>query len=262
MSNLSTSIRFFMRTARVRSLFRRTRNSFTLIELLTVISIIAILAGMLLPAINKGRVMAKRSSCMSNIRSLGTGLALYVDSYSEWIPSYRRVWHERLLPMVGNNKKVYLCPGATVNYDSENGFAQLLTLGINASGATSNKAFYGENSSGLYDWKLAQIKAPSSLFYLADCAPYNNVRHPASNVNPGYTNWMDAQGKIHNYNCGMAAGKTHYGLADWHNGISFLFMDGHAETISSKRLYHLMQLDRYGDRRPVRIIPNNNQYYY
>ena len=95
------------------------------------------------------------------------------------------------------------------------------------------KAFYGENSSGLYDWKLVQIKAPSSLFYLADCAPYANVRHPASNVNPGYTNWMDAQGKIHNYNCGMAAGKTHYGLADWHNG----FLNGLYELQNNARLY-------------------------
>ena len=67
------------------SSFERKR-SFTLIELLIVIAIIAILAGMLLPALNSARLSAMKISCTNNLKSLGTGINLYASGNNGFLP--------------------------------------------------------------------------------------------------------------------------------------------------------------------------------
>ena len=63
------------------------KHSFTLIELLIVIAIIAILAAMLLPARNQARQRASSISCMSNLKQTGFALSVYADSFNDYFPA-------------------------------------------------------------------------------------------------------------------------------------------------------------------------------
>jgi len=64
------------------------RRGFTLIELLVVIAIIAILAAILFPVFAKAREKARQSSCLSNMRQLGTALRMYCQDYDERYPLF------------------------------------------------------------------------------------------------------------------------------------------------------------------------------
>lgn len=103
----------------------KQRKAFTLVELLVVISIIALLLSILMPALNKVRSSARVTVCQSNIRQLGMGLIFYCESNSNKLipytePSIGYYWMDAISPYLsaklekGEDKslKVAFCPEA------------------------------------------------------------------------------------------------------------------------------------------------------
>ncbi len=91
----------------------RHRKSFTLIELLVVIAIIAILAAMLLPALNKARMTAQKASCQGNLKTIGTAFLQYTSEHEDYMPGTGRIsgyslagWKALLAPYMGIPLKI------------------------------------------------------------------------------------------------------------------------------------------------------------
>src|SRR5262245_31501212 len=70
----------------------RRKKGFTLVELLVVIGIIAVLIGILLPALNKARKAANTTVCLSNLRQMGTAWSIYLSDSKGRLPYY--IWHD------------------------------------------------------------------------------------------------------------------------------------------------------------------------
>ena len=149
------------------------KKNFTLIELLIVIAIIAILASMLLPALQRARDAAKASYCLNNMKQLASGFQNYVDSNREYCPPGRAYdptgnttigWYKYYINSGAITSKTLHCPTSTYYYENDSGVNYGLPYtiyGYVPNQATKISAKYFRSPSRM---AIAVETPPSSVF--------------------------------------------------------------------------------------------------
>ena len=197
-------------------------KSFTLIELLVVIAIIAILASMLLPALNRARETAKSATCRSQLKQLGLYFLLYADNSDEFLPRCKGTQVSRSYcgdpDLMPNKQYVGYNYEKAASYQNKTSRNSLYKCPSSDPSKVYRSIGYGYNYYlGYYDGrgKLSRHKSHSQTMMLIEKGwlpttsgrPYYAGAPYAANIMEGYL-----LGKRHNQSANM------------------VFIDGHVEN--------------------------------
>jgi prepilin-type processing-associated H-X9-DG protein/prepilin-type N-terminal cleavage/methylation domain-containing protein len=118
---------------------KKSDTAFTLVELLVVISIIGLLAGLALPAINGGLKSAKAGACLSNLHQIGVATMAYAADNSFKLPNADGdggTWPVKLATFIStgtkSKKSIFVCPGCEKPVVEATGTEVAVTYGVHS----------------------------------------------------------------------------------------------------------------------------------
>jgi prepilin-type N-terminal cleavage/methylation domain-containing protein/prepilin-type processing-associated H-X9-DG protein len=211
-------------------------KGFTLIELLVVIAVIAILAGLLLPALGKAKERAKAAKCISNLKQIGVAAHMYahdsenVLQLDATIPDPNITWGTLLYSNVNlGQKEIFVCP--------------------------SYKPFQFANWQNIYgirrDPPTNCVRGPAGVFFRVDCiSDPSEYLLVADTTSQGVAGWTARQCYIF-----KAAGPAKNIHARHNARANGVFLDGHAEACNRPRLDGLGVPVEYGPDTVVGYFP-------